>query len=368
MAVSKIVITGGPCGGKTTGLSYLERAMTKFGYKVVFINESATEFMLNGITPTTCVDNYEFEKNLLKLQQMNEDFYMSVCEKLPYEKVLLVCDRGIMDCKSYMTDNEFRMALINLGLNEIQMRDNYDAVFHLLTAAKGAEKYYTTQNNLARREDSLNEAIEVDDKTINAWTGHPHFRIIDNSTDFEGKMKRLVKEICIALGEPEPFEIERKFLIEMPNIDMLENLPNCRRVNITQTYLKSEKGKEIRVRKRGKDGSYIYTITEKEPITPTKRYEHERRITDIEYFTYLKDADPKVNKIEKKRYCLVYNNRYFEIDIYDFAKNHAIMEIELSSENDEFEIPNYINVIKEVTNNKSFSNYSFARHFPAEMN
>ena len=38
MGFSKIVITGGPCAGKTTGLSYVERELTKLGYKVVFLN------------------------------------------------------------------------------------------------------------------------------------------------------------------------------------------------------------------------------------------------------------------------------------------------------------------------------------------
>ena len=36
----------------------------------------------------------------------------------------------------------------------------------------------------------------MDDKFIAAWTGHPHLRVIDNSTDFEDKMKRLIAEIA----------------------------------------------------------------------------------------------------------------------------------------------------------------------------
>ena len=48
--ITKIVLTGGPCGGKSTGLSCIEKEMSKLGYKVVIINESATELTLNGLS------------------------------------------------------------------------------------------------------------------------------------------------------------------------------------------------------------------------------------------------------------------------------------------------------------------------------
>lgn len=63
-----------------------------------------------------------------------------------------------------------------------------------MIAAKGAEKFHTTANNSARTE-TIEEAAEIDDKFISKWIGHPYFRVIDNSTDFEDKMKRLIAEI-----------------------------------------------------------------------------------------------------------------------------------------------------------------------------
>ena len=61
-------------------------------------------------------------------------------------------------------------------------------------------------------------------------------------------------------------EIERKFLIEYPNIAELESNPNCKRVEIIQTYLNSENGDEIRVRQRGENGNYIYFKTIKKNV------------------------------------------------------------------------------------------------------
>jgi len=62
----------------------------------------------------------------------------------------------------------------------VDWRDRYDGVFHLVTAANGKEEFYTTANNLARRE-SAEEAREQDGRIQEAWLGHPHLRVIDNS-------------------------------------------------------------------------------------------------------------------------------------------------------------------------------------------
>ena len=154
----------------------------------------------------------------------------------------------------------------------------------------------------------------------------------------------------------------------MPDIANLENLPNCKSLNIVQTYLLSKPNEETRVRQRGKNGSYIYTLTTKKTISETERYEFERRISQRDYLEFLNHADTTLHQIRKNRYCLVENNKYFEIDIYPFAKNTAICEVELLDENEKFTIPNYIKVIKEVTNDKSFSNYNLSKKIPIEMN
>ena len=61
------------------------------------------------------------------------------------------------------------------------------------------------------------------------------------------------------------------------------------------------------------------------------------------------------------------NNKYFEIDVYPFSKNTAICEIELNSEHETFHFPNYINIIKEVTNDKSYSNRMLAEAIPLDL-
>lgn len=357
--ISKIVITGGPCAGKSTAMSWVQNAFTQIGYTILFVPETATELITGGIAPWTCGTNAEFQKCLMKLQIEKENIFEQAARTMSVDKVLIVCDRGILDNKAYMDDIEFAEAIQFIDSNEVALRDNYDAVFHLVTAAKGAEEFYTTANNAARTE-TVEEAAALDDKLISAWTGHPHLRIIDNTSTFEDKMKKLVAEIASFLGEPEPYEIERKYLIEYPDIKWLESNPSCQRIEIIQTYLNSAAGEEVRVRQRGVDGNYIYFQTIKKKVSDVKRVEIERRLSQSEYLKLLMEADTTKKQIRKTRYCLTYENQYFEIDVYPFWKDIAIAEIELSDENTKIVFPKQLKVIKEVTDDASYKNAALA--------
>ncbi len=360
MQIHKIVITGGPSAGKTTGLSWIQNAFTKMGYTVLFVPETATELIANGVAPWTCGSNLDYQRCQVRLQLEKERVFAQAAGSMKAEKILIVCDRGAMDNRAYMDELEFAQILREFQTTEIQLRDSYDAVFHLVTAAKGAEKFYTTENNKARTE-TIEQAAALDDKLIAAWTGHPHLRVIDNSTGFEDKLKRLIAEIRSFLGEPEPMEIERKFLIEYPDIRWLESLPNCRKVDIIQTYLVSRDGDELRVRQRGENGSYIYFKTLKRRVSDASRIEIEERLTQDEYLTLLMEADPDRRPIRKTRYCLTYDNQYFEIDLYPFWNDRAIVEIELREEGMPIRFPGELKILREVTGNESYQNASLAR-------
>ncbi len=364
--INKIVLTGGPCAGKTTALNWINNYFSKRGYTVLFVPETATELISNGVAPWTCSTNYEYQSFQIRLQKVKEQIFDEAAKTMKNDKILIVCDRGILDNKAYMKEAEFKRLLREIGTSETKERDSYDAVFHLVSAAKGKEEVYTLANNTARTE-SVEEAKILDDKIISAWTGHPHLRIIDNSTDFEEKLERLLKEITVFLGEPEPYEIERKYLIYYPNIKKLENMPNCTKVDITQTYLKSNDDVERRIRARGIDGDYLYYLTEKIKISSLKRIETEKKLDQNEYLKLLMEADNRLHTIHKTRYCLVDNNHYFEIDIYPEWDNQAIMEIELSSEDEKIKLPEFINIIKEVTDDEKYKNYQMAREMPKQL-
>lgn len=356
--IKQIVLTGGPCSGKTTAMSWIQNHFEKQGYKVLFVPEEATELIMGGIAPWNA-PLVKFETMLTKLQILKEDSFRSACNFMDYDKFLIVCDRGIMDNQAYMSNQEFNEVLKMNGISKEEAKERYDAVFHLVTAANGAEEAYNLGN--AARTESIEEARILDDKTLKAWIGHSHLRIIDNKTDFEGKMKRLIKEISSVLGIPFPYEIERKFKIKKPSYEFLNNLDNCSRVKIIQTYLLSNDDEEIRVRQRGSDGSYTYTLTKKKKSSNMKRIEVERRLTSEEYLCALANVDSTRAPIIKERYCLCYQNQYFEIDMYPSIDDYAICEIELSDEYQEIIFPDYLDVIEEVTELEAYKNANIAK-------
>jgi len=359
--ISKIVITGGPCAGKTTAMSWIQNAFSRLGYAVLFVDETATQLITGGAAPWLNTSNRDYQLHLIRLQQAKEQAFYNIAQTMKSSKVLIVCDRAAMDNCAYMTQAEFGWVLRQLPADKVTLRDRYDAVFHLVTAAKGAEKYYTLANNQARTE-TVEEAAALDDRLIAAWTGHPHFRVIDNSTGFEEKMLRLIREITVFLGEPVPMEIERKFLIARPSLRLMEALPNCERVDIIQTYLRTDEGtEELRIRQRGANGHYIYFKTAKKKLSGMKRVEEEERLTQEEYLALMVQADPAFRPIHKERYCLSANGFYYEIDIYPEWPDRAIMEIELHSEDQKIVFPDGINVIREVTDDPAYSNHELAR-------
>ncbi|MBR4163322.1 MAG: AAA family ATPase [Solobacterium sp.] len=359
MRTYKIVITGGPCAGKTTAMSWIQNHFSRMGYTVLFVPETATELISGGVAPWTCGTNLDYQKCQVKLQLVKEQLFEQAAATMGKDKILIVCDRGFMDNKAYMTDEEFDEALASVGGTLSEMRDQYDAVFHLVTAAKGAEEFYTLENNAARYE-TVEEARALDDKLIACWTGHPHFRIIDNSTDFEDKLKRLINEMISFLGEPEPISMQRKYLIEYPDVEWLEKNPYARKVDIWQTYIKAPLGEEYRIRKSGENGHYTYYENAKKRIDGLKRLQQERRLTEDQYVDLLRSADPELKTIEKTRYYLSYDRQYFQIDLYDFWEDQAIAEIVVSDENAPVRFPDEIKVIKEVTDDLSYKNIALA--------
>jgi CYTH domain-containing protein len=342
-------------------MSRIQRFFTEIGYTVLFIPETATELITGGVAPWTCGSNTDYQTCQLRLQLEKERVFEQAAQTMDNQKVLIVCDRGALDNKGYMEAPEFAQVLRTLQTNEIDLRDNYDAVFHLVTAAKGAAEFYTTANNTARSE-TPEEAAELDDKLIAAWTGHPHLRVIDNSSNFEVKINRLLSEISSFLGEPRPVETGRKFLIKYPDIQALEKKPNCQAVDIMQAYLRSEvPGEFIRIRQRGQNGNYIYFKTRKRRITDLKRVEVEERLSQEEYLSLLVQADPAYRPIHKQRYCLSDNGLYYEIDVYPEWQDKALMEVELHSDTQQVVFPDCVKVIREVTDDPSYTNHSLAR-------
>ncbi len=354
--IPKIVLSGGPGGGKSKSLKRLIVALKKYGYTVYPVFEAAEQILNNGFDRSVSV--YEFQKNIALNQIEQEKLLENLINE--NEKAVIICDRGLMDARVYLNDDDFKNFKNELGLTDIDLRDRYDAVFHLDSTSNHDSVEYLMEGI---RIEAENEARDINERSLRAWCGNPHYRFIPVQDSFEEKFALLFKEVKSFLGIPKPLEIERKFLIEYPDTDFLLTLP-CSKSEIFQAYLINDNGR-FRLRKRGENGHFIYIKTEKHKISETVREEIETRLSEDEYDS-LMNSGVITGSISKERYCLMYDGVYYEIDIFPFWKKQAFLEVELTDEDEKIKIPEFIKVIREVTFDPRYKNSRLCNNIPKE--
>ncbi len=360
--VKKIVLTGGPCAGKTTALVKIMEHFSSIGYKVFTIPEVPTMFTQAGMNYLT--DNHAYfvegEKATLQTQLLLEDSFERMASHLD-SPVLIVCDRGTMDISAYVPEDIWEGIVAELGYTSVQLREKrYDAVLHLVSAADGAEQFYTTSNNAQRLEQANEEGLRIarrlDKKIIMAWTGHPHLRVINNHEDFNNKMNRVLKEINSVLGLPQPVEEERKYIVRLAG-----EVEGGIHSDIVQTYLTSSPDCEVRLRQNTMDGKCVYVHTTKKRVPGNEQVETERQISKNLYESLLQQADPYRVTIHKHRVSFIWRGQYFELDEFLVPdKGLMILETKGIAEHEDVNFPPFIEVVEDITGNLRYYNYNIA--------
>ena len=357
--ITKIVLTGGPAAGKTTLISrILHEFKQEDGWRVITIPETATELISGfGIRPFgDCMSMLAFQDFVIADQIHKEKLALAAAEVVPEENILIIYDRALMDDKAYISDEEFAEVLSRFdGRTEESVLANYDAVLHLVTCAKGAEFAYNLGN--AARTESLEYAREMDDRTLRAWRGHHNLHIIDNSVNFEDKINRAIVEIYRLLGEPEPMVKKRKFLVQMPDIELLRQKYGALAIDMMQTYLcVTQPGVERRIRQQENGEDYLYFYTEKHVMPDGTKWVTEKPISEKQYIHYLMEGDDSLHSVRKKKYRFIYGDCRFELDVYPFSGDRAVLFMY-----GEVDIPPEITVLREVTGDPAYKNRQLAK-------
>lgn len=341
--VIKIVVTGGPCSGKSTAIENVAKHYKKKGYSVFVVNETARELIDNGASRD---DMLQFEKAVYSAQIKAEDQLMSFINSNCYDEddtIIILYDRGLVDTLSYLDDTQKQQ--MNIDIIDAWCR--YDAVMFLETA-----NCYV--NDDARIE-SESEAHAISDALLSCWMGHPHLRYIKSCDSFDDKIKSLRKEVKALVKN---IELEKKYLIEYPILNQFDKYKPFK-AEIEQIYLLSDIGSH-RIRKRGTNGNFAYFETVKIRIDNEKCYEHKSIISKEKYDELKKLANPTKLPIIKDRYCFLYDGQYFEMDVYPFWHDKAVIELEITSKNQEINLPPEIQVIKDVSKDKKYKNNHLA--------
>lgn len=202
--IIEIVLTGGPCSGKSSLLERAKRDVRTNGWVVYPIEEPATKLIKEGLPIKRALEKgdlsliYECELKIARwCMRMRAETRRRA--KVNGQQAVILWDRAIPDNYAYMPAGEVGEGMYLRILGDISHRPEeilnmYDAVIKLTTAADGAPQFYTLRNNMARTED-LKEALRLDRRIEIAYAAHRNLFIVDNSTDFERKMQRALDMI-----------------------------------------------------------------------------------------------------------------------------------------------------------------------------
>ncbi|CAD5229505.1 unnamed protein product [Bursaphelenchus okinawaensis] len=374
--VYRLVLTGGPCGGKTTGQERLATFFENAGWKVFTVPETATVLLGGGVKFAELNDSqsFVFQKDLLSTLLRIEQVFFNQATLVKDRNVLIICDRGAMDPSAYMPAEGWNKILNELGLSQFELRENrYNQIVHMVTAADGAENYYTLANNAARSE-GIKQALEQDRVTRNAWVGHPYVDIVDNSgvKKFDDKILKLISVVCDRVGLDYQDRLaknsrKRKWLVKAFDES---RFPRYEEFDVTHDYLLADKPNiQVRIRTRCQNGRSTYTITTRQFLEPAP-VETRMQITEREYQRYLTMKDTSRATLHKKRRCFNFGSQYFHMDIYvnplpPACNGSPLIILETYTikppGSPEPELPDFLEVEREITKDPNFSMYELSK-------
>lgn len=174
----RIVLTGGPGGGKTTAADLIRR---EIGESIIVVPEAATMLFSGGFPRLlNSAAVISTQKAIFHVQRNIEDIQHS---RFPGR--VLLCDRGTIDGEVYWPSTEKQSFLESMGTCLEEEMTRYDAVIFFETAAKG--NLSIEGGNPSRIEDNQ-RAIELDKKLCETWAKHPNFYHIPHQQSFMKKL------------------------------------------------------------------------------------------------------------------------------------------------------------------------------------
>lgn len=186
----RIVVTGGPGGGKTTASDLFRR---EIGERVVIVPESATLLFSGGFP--RCDEPpglLAAQSAIFHVQRNLEDV-----QSAQYPGRILLCDRGTVDGAAYWP-GETGDFFAELGTTLEQELARYDGVIFFESAAVGG---MGIEGGNPERKESLEEAVVLDGKLRKLWEHHPRFVVVRHQSSFFKKISYGLAELESMVAE-----------------------------------------------------------------------------------------------------------------------------------------------------------------------
>lgn len=349
----RIALVGGPLGGKTTVMEYLQQT---YANKARFVAEVAS-MLLNSGYPKLGVDvsnveewmNY-INKTILPTQvnMENGNFHAAASSGL---RAVFV-DRGVMDPAGYLDGGKQELEE-KFGVRADEGYARYTMVIHLESLACIDEaEYERLKGTNPARYDTAPQAKMRDAKIREAWRDHPNWHLVSA----EGGIQKIIAQVAALVGQYLDVEIEKKYVITKPSDEFLSQFKS---EEITQFYVIDEKNGEMRF--RGTESGY-HEITVKTKGT-LSRMEWQCQVPE-DVFNLAKNAY-NWPTIKKRRYLIPYETHILELDVYSIPDNlfdcTVECEFETEAEAEQFALPSYLGEAKDVTDDPAWKNAALAK-------
>jgi predicted ATPase len=192
--MKRIVITGGPCGGKTTIWNALKDVFKDIA---VFVPENASPLMREGF-PVPHKDitwSYEwqtiFQRACRDFQIHMEDVYELQAQQ--EGKDVMIMDRGILDGAAFLEGglHEFEQ---DFGVAVEEAMKKYDMVIHVESLAMGKPELFRQETNNVRFHDlDASKLNELDIRIV--WRDHQNYHFLPVQDSVETQVEEVKKKI-----------------------------------------------------------------------------------------------------------------------------------------------------------------------------
>lgn len=396
LTLHRIVITGGPCGGKSTVLGDLKQVLEDRNYIVFFMPEVATQaFEWSGgrlwsdhqktwdlkLSKSVLLVEVQLAMEKAIVQMAKNSLVSRSTDAFPPRGAVVLLDRGCADYKAYCDQTTWTEVLETLGTTTGRLRDRrYDLVVHLVTAANGAEQFYTLvqaegqDSEFSARTETAEEARALDIKTQQAWQGFHNYHIVDNRGDFS-KKRQVVKEIVLrSLGEMSSDNVTVRLLCQVQtqrskfprqssftgsslHVDMRFIPEGCKQVAVSMVYLSDT---ERLQRRQVEDHTATYYH---QTIGSDGAVGRQYQIDSWSYMQRIKSAKDlgiQMREFEEDLLTFTYGDAYFRCHIFNDDASEADGPTTIVEADSTSGLPPWLKLIKDVTTGHRYSSFPLA--------
>ncbi|CAJ1408798.1 unnamed protein product, partial [Effrenium voratum] len=385
--VHRVVLTGGPCGGKSTVMSDLVQMLSEKNFVVFTMPEIATEMfnwsggrMWSDFAEDGPADNEtwaQLQYEMTSLQMHVEDSILMMARQSltkrrmlpdPPRGAVILLDRGVVDNVAYCTEEAWSMVQEKLGTTTARLRDRrYDHVIHLVTAANGAEKFYTLQQaegngTESARHETSEQARAMDVKTQQAWLGVKNHHIVSNEgKDFAKKREDVKNIVRRIIGDPVTVERKSRWVCDFLSRDEVKRLlrldPQAGYMSFSEvrSTLLSDK---VRLQKRTMQDrtlSYFYQDMKEDGTVELQfemdawHYQKKFRASEAGHETAVKDASVGAeghtfDSLEEQIITFIYNGTFIRSHFFQTPAKESmlVVEVEASPEDAAQKLPRWL--------------------------